>query len=79
MTEEVQYTIRIRNEGADGFWAEVVELPGCFATGFTFDELKEALAEAISLYLSSPGCRKHFVFRDFEPSEASEVRVLMSV
>lgn len=32
-------------------WAEVPELPGCFATGRTLSELSEALAEAIGLYL----------------------------
>jgi predicted RNase H-like HicB family nuclease len=34
-----------------GFWAEVVQLPGCFAAGHTRAELEEALKEAISLYL----------------------------
>lgn len=34
-----------------GFWAEVVQLPGCFAAGHTREELEEALKEAISLYL----------------------------
>ena len=28
-----------------------MELPGCFASGATLDELREALAEAIGLYL----------------------------
>jgi predicted RNase H-like HicB family nuclease len=35
----------------DGFWAEVVQLPGCFAAGHTRDELTESLQEAIELYL----------------------------
>jgi predicted RNase H-like HicB family nuclease len=34
-----------------GFWAEVVQLPGCFATGHTREDLEESLREAISLYL----------------------------
>lgn len=35
----------------DGFWGEVVQLPGCFAAGHTREELEESLAEAIALYL----------------------------
>lgn len=34
-----------------GFWSEVCELPGCFASGGTLGELHEALAESIGLYL----------------------------
>jgi predicted RNase H-like HicB family nuclease len=33
-------------------WGQVVELPGCFATGDDLDELAEALGEAIALYKS---------------------------
>lgn len=45
---EVQWKARIhREEGS--YWAEVVDLPGCFASGDTFDELVEALREAITL------------------------------
>lgn len=56
MTEQrVTYTLTIHDEGEDGFWAEVKELPGCFASGFTLDELQESLEEAISLYLSEEG------------------------
>jgi predicted RNase H-like HicB family nuclease len=40
------------NEEADGsYWAEVKELPGCFASGFSIDELQEALLEAIQMCL----------------------------
>ena len=35
----------------DGYWSQVAELPGCFATGRTLDELREALGEAVGLYL----------------------------
>lgn len=48
----VTYTLEIHDEGKDGYWAEVKELPGCFASGFTLDELYESLEEAIGLYLS---------------------------
>jgi len=38
-----------------GLWAEVEELPGCFASGDNEEELQEALMEAIGLYLSTVG------------------------
>jgi len=53
MTTEYIYTIKVRDEGPDGYWAEVVELPGCFASGDSLDELQEALTEAIGLWLST--------------------------
>lgn len=34
-----------------GYWAEVVQLPGCFAAGHSRQELRESLEEAILLYL----------------------------
>jgi len=43
-------TICIREEGA-GYWAEISELPGCFASGRTLTELCDALREAVGLYL----------------------------
>ncbi|MFJ4551502.1 type II toxin-antitoxin system HicB family antitoxin [Streptomyces sp. NPDC088817] len=52
---ELTYHVRIHDEGDDGLWAEVVELPGCFASGEDMEELEEALTEAISQYLSAPG------------------------
>ena len=35
------------------YWAEVEELPGCFASGETLDELMAGLSEAIALCLES--------------------------
>jgi predicted RNase H-like HicB family nuclease len=46
----MELTARIRQE-AGMYWAEVEELPGCFASGETVDELIEALGEAVALYL----------------------------
>ncbi len=43
-------TIAVREE-RPGYWARVVELPGCFASGDSLEELRDALGEAISLYL----------------------------
>ncbi len=43
-------TIAVREEG-QGYWARVVELPGCFASGRSLEELSAALEEALGLYL----------------------------
>jgi len=55
------YMVRIHNEPGQEYplWAEVEELPGCFASGRDMDELREALSEAVSLYLSEPGREVH--------------------
>ena len=46
----MELTVRVHfEEGA--YWAEVLELPGCFASGETLDQLKDALDEAITMYL----------------------------
>lgn len=37
--------------GSNGFWSQVREYPGCFASGRTLSELHEALGEAVGLYL----------------------------
>ncbi len=40
------------HEDDDGsLWADVKELPGCFASGATISELTEALIEAVGLCL----------------------------
>jgi len=49
------FTIRVHNEhDGNGLWADVVELPGCFASGDTIDELREAVEEAVALCLRRP-------------------------
>jgi predicted RNase H-like HicB family nuclease len=52
MAAEMELTVRVHSEDDGSYWAEVQELPGCFASGDTFDELLEALSEAVSLYLT---------------------------
>jgi len=42
----------VHYEDDGSLWAEVLELPGLFASGFSEAELEEALTEAIGLYLS---------------------------
>ena len=40
------------HEEDGAYWAEVRELPGCFASGKDLNELQEALIEAISMCLT---------------------------
>ena len=48
---DIEFHASIRQE--DGMlWAEVGELPGCFASGENLEELYEALVEAIEMCLS---------------------------
>jgi predicted RNase H-like HicB family nuclease len=46
----MELTVVVHQERGS-FWSEVTQLPGCFASGRTLDELGEALAEAVGLYL----------------------------
>lgn len=46
----MELTVVVREE-AEGYWSQVRELPGCFASARTLDELREALGEAVGLYL----------------------------
>jgi predicted RNase H-like HicB family nuclease len=46
----MELTVAVTRESG-AFWSEVDELPGCFASGRTLSELREALAEAIGMYL----------------------------
>jgi predicted RNase H-like HicB family nuclease len=69
------YTVRIHAEPGHDLWAEVAELPGCFASGADMKELREALAEAISRYLSEPGREVHVELED-DPGSVTEQRVL---
>ena len=48
-----EYIARVHEEDGS-LWAEVLDLPGCFASGETLDELREALEEAVALYLAGP-------------------------
>ncbi len=48
------YTVIVHEEEdkeAGGYWAEVVELPGCFASGDTLDELEQDIRGAIETYI----------------------------
>ena len=67
----LEYTVTVHSE--DGaFWAEVLELPGCFAVGDTMDELWESLTEAVSAYLSTPNSPTSVRMKDKEFVEHSD-------
>ena len=73
--EAERYTVRVHQEPGHELWAEVLELPGCFATGTDMEDLRQALTEAISLYLSGPGSEVHVSLED-EPGTVIEQHVL---
>ncbi len=72
---EAVYTVRVHQEPGEQLWAEVLELPGVFVTGSDVAELREALTEAISMYLSEPGDEKRIELED-QPGTITERRVL---
>jgi len=49
------YTVIVHEEKAEegGYWAEVEELPGCFASGDTLDELEDDVKAAIEQHLAA--------------------------
>lgn len=47
----MQLTVRVHHEEGS-YWAEVLELPGCFGAGATLDELVACTAEAVTLCIS---------------------------
>ena len=52
MTGPMELEVIVHQESETGaYWAEVVQLPGCFAAGHSLEELEESLEEAILLYL----------------------------
>ena len=77
MSQQTSYTVRIHREEGEQPWAEIVELPGCFASGQDMAELRENLAEAIGLYLSTPAARVSVHMED-TPDSITERRVLVT-
>lgn len=73
----VTYTVRVEQEDG-GWWAEVVDLPGCFASGEDLDELRRALEEAIGLYLSGSGRAKVVRILEFGAVESNHSKVLVT-
>lgn len=60
---ERRLTLNVHRESDGSWWTEVAELPGCFASGFSLDELVEAAREAILMYTTERG----------EPTSAGDV------
>jgi predicted RNase H-like HicB family nuclease len=52
--DQKQLHVAVHHEDGS-YWAEVRELPGCFASGHTVAELIESVEEAIALYLAGEG------------------------
>lgn len=46
MNDEIHVTVHHED---DAYWAEVIEMPGCFATGDTLEEALQHLADAMKL------------------------------
>lgn len=73
-----EYIVKVHREESGMLWAEVLDLPGCFASGANLDELREALEEAISLYLHDDpkGGVLEFAVPSSQPSmEVEEMRL----
>jgi predicted RNase H-like HicB family nuclease len=71
---EREFRVRVHEE--DGaYWADVAELPGCFASGRDLDELREAIVEAISLHLAGDA---QAVSPQAGHGRVDEMRVLVS-
>ena len=45
------FTVAVYEAEEGGYWAEVLELPGCASQGETLDELKDNITEAIEACL----------------------------
>jgi predicted RNase H-like HicB family nuclease len=51
-----RYTVIVHEEPEEdggGFWAVVEELPGCYASGDTLDELEKDVKEAIESHIAA--------------------------
>lgn len=48
---KLTFNVTVHEEADGSLWADVKELPGCFASGRDTAELEEALVEAIQLCL----------------------------
>ncbi|KQC15075.1 MAG: hypothetical protein APR63_12810 [Desulfuromonas sp. SDB] len=49
----MKYHFKIHRE-KDGYWAECIEMPGCFTEGDNLSELKKNMEEVLNLYLEEP-------------------------
>lgn len=49
----MKYHFKVHREG-DGYWAECLELSGCFTEAETMEELLKNMQEALNLYIEEP-------------------------
>lgn len=49
----MKYHFKVHKEGS-GFWAECMELSGCFTQADSMEELYENMQEALNLYIEEP-------------------------
>ena len=56
----MKYSFKIHKEG-NGFWAQGIELPGCFTQGDSIEELHKNMREALNLIVSEPADSDDFV------------------
>lgn len=49
----MKYHFKVHKEG-EGFWAECLELSGCFTQGDSMEELRSNMEEALNLYIDEP-------------------------
>ncbi len=55
----MKYHFKIHKEG-NGFWAEGIELHGCFTQANTFKDLQHNMQEALNLYVDEPADSTNF-------------------
>ena len=49
----MKYHFKVHKEGK-GFWAECIELSGCFTQADSIEELRKNMEEALNLYIEEP-------------------------
>jgi len=49
----MKYHFKVHKE-KEGFWAQCIELDGCFTQGDSMEELYERMQEALNLYITEP-------------------------
>lgn len=49
----MKYHFKVHKEGK-GFWAECIELEGCYTQGDSMEELQEMMQDVLNLYISEP-------------------------
>ena len=69
----MKYHFKIHKE-KDGYWAECVELEGCFTQARTIKELRINMEEALNLYLDEPVNSKYIA-----PLPLTKVRKTKSI